>query len=581
MRQIRLLFITFLFLVLSCNSQKKRNISDKELEELFEREKKNEERAKYGGSNSKIEIITNSDELQSLKSYISEKNSERRKKALAESQSKTLPERYKAGDKSVVPLIIKTLKSQDSQAKKEIYLNLSRRYDESDQYQIVEPELIKIILNNISKPEDEKAVIQLSGFMGLKGYPEVFEEQLLLKKSKDKNRLIYWLGKEGKSLKTLEYIEKLIFDDYFDFEENDYVMSGLVGFAKNGTLETKSKAFEIALSIYNQELIPREKFEEMKTSWSSTNPAIGLTEILLESTNKKLIPIAKRFIKNEVREEKALIALIKLEGKTHKELVYKFLRNKDKFFDALQPAAELFKISKSQNLVKTILTEFEGREVHDDYSIERIVSTLVSMDATEYFSELDNIIENKLLVESILKQYDLTKGSIETVANDLYKFGIISDPISNKIIEKAKKLSNTEDSIDYAYDLLSVSNLYLWFDAEPGILPVDYDDLILKFIKNSNGKLNEIDVWMDADVDKSHNINYKIYVSANDRVYIIYPEDIGDWYDVEVVLNLMNTIAKDANLVERYVFIDTGDQTVQTLFGPEDKVNQFIEKYNL
>ncbi|MEP3374697.1 MAG: hypothetical protein ABJL43_01145 [Maribacter dokdonensis] len=580
MRHINLLIIV-LFLVTSCNGQEKGKISKEELQELYKREKKNEERAKYGGENSKIEVVTNPEKVEKLKSYISEKNSEKNKKELEANKNKSLSERYKSGDKTVIPFIIETLNSNDTDKKKELYRNLSRRYDEPEDYSIIEPELTKAILKNISISEDEKSVIQLAGFMKLEGYPEVFEERLLSGKSQDDNRLIYWLGADGKSQKTLQYIEKLLSANKFDFEENDYVMSGLEGFAENGNAEIKNKTLDICLDIYNRKLIPKERFDEMKTSWSSSNPAIDLTEILLESGDVRVIPIAKQFVQNEVRAEKALAALINLEGDTHRDLVFELLENKDKFFDALYPASELYKLSKDKEIVETILKQFEKRGEYQDYLIDRVVSTLIKMDATEYFSNLDNTLKNQELINSLVKNYNLTKVSIETVAKDLYELGVVDEPISQKAIDKAKKLSNNEETGGFVYDLLTASELHQWFDAETGTLPVDYDNLILEFSKNSNGKLKDIEVWMDADVDKNYNVEYKIFVSANNRIYIMAPEDIGDWYDVEMTLNLMNTIAKDANLDERYVFIDTGDQTVQTLFGPIKNVTEFIEKYNL
>ncbi len=583
MRQLLLLFIALIFLVmaLSCNNQGNGNISANELKNILEREKKNQDRAKYGGHQAEIEIITNPQKVQHLKNYISRKKSEERKKALAKSQNKTLVERYKTGDQSAIPQIIETLKGQDLKAKKMIYHHLSRRYDESDNYQIIEPELIKAILNNITLPEEENQVIQLAGFMNLNGHLEIFEERLLSGKSKDESRLMYWLGKEGSSLKSLDYFEKIILAEDFKFDENHNMMSGIEAFAKNGTSEAKEKALEIALAIYHKKIIPAKKFEEMKTIWSSANPAIDLTKILLESTDQRVIPIAKQFIKEEISVDKALVALIQLEAAPPKDLIFEFLKKEGPFFDALHLATEWYKISKDKKIVETILIEFEKRDKHPDNLIDRLVSALIAMDATEYFSELDAIIKNKQLAELISKQYRMAAASIENVAEDLYKFGVIANPISNEIIEKAKKISEADEIEGDIYNLLYVSNLYQWFDAEVGIVPVDYDDLILQFAKNSNGKLKDIEVWMDADMDKDYHVQYQIFVSNNDRIYIMSPKDIGDWYDIEMTLNLMNTIAKDANLKERFVLIKTGDQTVQILFGPRHNVNQFIEKYNI
>ena len=569
-------------LSISCNRQEKNKISDIDIKKLFEQEKRNEERAKYGNQEFEITTISNPKEVEKIRLYILENNEKKKANELEKLKDKTLTERYKDGDKSVVPEIIKVLKGDDFKARKEIYRNFSRFYDEPENYNISEGELIEVILDNISIETDEKSVIQLAGFMNLPGYAEVFENHLLSKNSKDINRLIFWLGKDGTSKKTLDYIENLILNTKFDFDENDYVMSGLKGFSENGDSTSKENVLEICLEIYNKKLIPKERFDELKTSWSSTNPAISLIEILLESNDTRIISIAYDFLKNEISEQKALFALIRLEGEKHKPLIYEFLRDKDKFFDGLNPAIHMYKLTKDNQLVETILIQFEKRKEQHPYEIEMIVSTLVSMNATHYFDDLDKILKNKELIKSIRDSYELSKGTVETIAKDLYEMGVVDKAFSQSVIEKAKQAESEYDgSIGYVYNFLTVSGIYQWFDAETDFVPVDYDNLIRDFSKNSNGRLSEIEVWMDADVDDDYNVIYKIYVNANKRIYIIEPDDIGDWYDVDMTLKLMNTILSDSNITERFVFIDTGDQTVQIIFGPKEKVKLFAKKYKL
>lgn len=568
-------------LITSCNGQETNGISEKDLLKLFEQEKRNEERAKYGGKSSAIEVISDPQEVEKLKTYIANKNSEKKAEELEKLQNKTITERYKAGDKSVVPTMIEVLKGDDQKAKKEIYINLDRNYDEPDDYQISEPELISAILDNISIPEDEKLVIQLAGIMNLPGYPDVFEKHLLSGNAKDIDRLVYWLGRDAKSAKTLDFIENLVLSNNFDFEKYPYVMSGLEEFSESTDSLIKRKSFEISLEIYHRKLIPKESFEEIESVWSSSNPAINLTEILFKSEDQRVIPIANEFLKKGLCEQKALIALIGLEGEKHESSVYKLLKDEDTFFDGLWPAEKLYAITQDKKIVETILIQFEKREKHTGYLIDRIVSSLISMGATEYFSDLENILKNTSLISSLSSAYELTKGSAEAVANDLYKLGVVDTPFPPEVIAKAKQKTENYGSTSYIYEFLNVSGIYQWFDAETGFVPVDYDHLIMDFSKNSNHKLSNITVWMDAVEDKNYNFEYKIYVSANEKIYVMTPEDIGDWYDVEMTMKLMNTILEDSKMVERFIFIDTGDQTVQIIFGPKNNVDQFIKKYKL
>ena len=186
--------LLLLIFIISCNGQEKGTISDKDLNALLEQERKNEERAKNGSQTSVVNVITNASEVKQLKQYILEKNKEKQTKELAKLKNKTLAERYKSGDKSVVPLLVKTLNGDDENERNDIYRNLRRVYSDSETYNIIEDDLIKAILSNISIEADEKAVIQLAGFMDLPGYSDVFENHLFNNKPKDVNRLLYWLA---------------------------------------------------------------------------------------------------------------------------------------------------------------------------------------------------------------------------------------------------------------------------------------------------------------------------------------------------------------------------------------------------
>ncbi len=580
----RILNLTFFLSVLiftGCKSQEKTNLSDKELQNLIEQEKNTENRAKYGSSNQEIIIISDVQEVDKLLKQYDEIRKNKQTELTNKHKNKSLSERYKTGDKTVVPQIITILKGTDSKQKRELYNSLSRNFDESDDYNITEPELIRIILGNIDKPDDENSVIQLAGYMQLPGYVEVFENHLLSGKSKDIGRLVFWLGKEGSSIRALDYAGKLILTSKVDLEKDYWIMSGLEGFSQGGSEEVKKKTFELCFEIYNRKLISKSRFEEMKSSWSSGNPAYGLTNILLNHGDKQIIPFANELIKDGINKDQALNALIRLEGAKHKQLVMDNLNKKDSYYDALSPATMLYKITKDKALVESILKNFEKRNDLEDYSYQRIVSTLVEMGATEYLVNPGQIVKSNTVAASLKQFYELTKGSVEDVASDLFNMGVIDKPVPKETIEKAKAKNESDDSEGNTFNLLNEVGIFHWFDAETGIVPVDYDELILTLSKNSNGKFENIKAWMFASEKPDNTYTYRVCLYANNKVYIANPPDIGDWYEVETVLALLNTALKDSGLKERYVFIDTGDQTVQVMFGEEDKVKLFAEKYKL
>jgi len=76
-------------------------------------------------------------------------------------------------------------------------------------------------------------------------------------------------------------------------------------------------------------------------------------------------------------------------------------------------------------------------------------------------------------------------------------------------------------------------------------------------------------------------LEYKITLIFDNRAYITKPEDIGDWYDVKLITTLINKVLSDSKIKEKFVLIETGDQTVQFLFGEETKAKQFAQKHLL
>jgi hypothetical protein len=89
-------------------------------------------------------------------------------------------------------------------------------------------------------------------------------------------------------------------------------------------------------------------------------------------------------------------------------------------------------------------------------------------------------------------------------------------------------------------------------------------------------------VWMDAKGNSDgESFYYTITVISNNKVFVASPPDIGDWYDVMTVNAILNKLLEDLNSKERFVSIETGDQTVQYIFGNPEKIEELVKKYNL
>ncbi|MCI5057137.1 MAG: hypothetical protein MRY83_13575, partial [Flavobacteriales bacterium] len=249
-------------------------------------------------------------------------------------------------------------------------------------------------------------------------------------------------------------------------------------------------------------------------------------------------------------------------------------QNEKNYSNGLKAVLELYKKDKDPAVIHKMLESIQEMDF-TNYQIESLTKMLAKTELS--LSEITKNIENETTRTRVSKTYLANQLSVNDIVKDLKEFGL-----SQGLSQDQIKNIDTEDTYgsSLAYSVLEASDVFLWFDAETGFIPCEYDALIKDFESISQGKL-KLNVWMDAQMSSDDYTTYKIYVAANDKIYIMEPEDIGDWYDVEMVFGLMNKIAAEAGISEEYVFIDTGDQTVMAMFGNKSKVEAFANKYQL
>ncbi|MFZ5477036.1 MAG: hypothetical protein ACOZNI_09705 [Myxococcota bacterium] len=69
---------------------------------------------------------------------------------------------------------------------------------------------------------------------------------------------------------------------------------------------------------------------------------------------------------------------------------------------------------------------------------------------------------------------------------------------------------------------------------------------------------------------------YVLRAYAGGKRWEAHAADLGDWYDLEVTLGLLNTVAKDLASPTRFVALATGDQTATVLAAPEERIRAAI-----
>lgn len=148
-----------------------------------------------------------------------------------------------------------------------------------------------------------------------------------------------------------------------------------------------------------------------------------------------------------------------------------------------------------------------------------------------------------------------------------------------------KRLETVEDAIPPADGLafLVVAGRALVFDTETGLVPNRHDLLVLEFARASVDRFRPeavLENYVEGSRAKD-NGRYTLQFVHAGKLYRIAPRDLGDWYDVGAVVSAIHRALAEAGAEERFVQVETGDQTAAFVFGRPAAVRQAAGKLGL
>jgi hypothetical protein len=143
-------------------------------------------------------------------------------------------------------------------------------------------------------------------------------------------------------------------------------------------------------------------------------------------------------------------------------------------------------------------------------------------------------------------------------------------PTASEITELALKLRAIGfDRIDPA-DMADTGNVEsmllksghaLWFDVETGTFPNNHDSLLRELAALIKPSLDGVSFEeLPPTIDDGSGV-YRLRAYVDGQRLEIEAEDLGDWYDVDAVLRLLDAVLLERKARERYVLLETRDQT--------------------
>jgi hypothetical protein len=117
-----------------------------------------------------------------------------------------------------------------------------------------------------------------------------------------------------------------------------------------------------------------------------------------------------------------------------------------------------------------------------------------------------------------------------------------------------------------ADNALASAGRLLEFDVETGTFPNEHDVLLARLARFAGSDLDG--VLFEEVPPPDDDGPYRIHAYLGNKRYQAEAQNLGDWYDLDTVLGLLNSTLRERGSEIRYVSLPTGDQMAKVIAGP-------------
>lgn len=555
-----------------------------------------------GKKGQKLLTITDAASVAFLSSYIDAraKAIEDLEKMLVAHNDQALGRRYRKGDKSAKAEVLSILKGNDKNKISGLIDEMDPGYFDKDKTVNLDADVRAALFKLLNDNELESDVVQFAGFHKIEGYVAAFEARLVSGKSAVSDRVFFWLGRDGKSEKAIDYfISSFGKVRVNDADEDAYWFTeGLDDFMENGTAPVKKKIIDFAIAymdknpITEADLMKVQEAEERGDYLLEFEPKTYFIQLVLksddsrvpafsgkiESTMSKFIPVGDR---KELHDAMELNLLRFYDLPKKKAATLASQPVKDDFMDFMNAVAKDKALLNDKEVAAHMMKLFDKNGITEKYEAQQFATTLKDMEKPVFEAAVSSI-KSAELRNMVSEYYTLEKKTVAENNDYLIKNGLITAPVTQEQLNKRKADEDMFYSDDSIYSMLDLSGISYNFDVEPGVYPADHDTLLLELTKKSGGKISGVKAYQqDKFDDKEETSEIHLIAVYKNKAYIMIPEDLGDWYDMEAFSLLLDAITKDSGIKEKFVSVETGDQMAWYIFGEPQKVQKLVDDYKL
>jgi hypothetical protein len=484
---------------------------------------------------SRINVITDPGEVSRLRHEATQQTSETSINSLAKG--------FRRKDPSVMFTILNILQGQDTTQSNALMSALTKNASDDVTYSITDGQLVQAILAAVGHPDKEAKAVELAGSCNIAGFPEVFERRLTSGNSAVNDRLIFWLSRSPKGANIRPFLET------------------------NLTLPTLGECL-LAIAVNGNELV-RARVGELALKADKALP--NVLECCFKYCDERVVPIAEEHLKHRSHPKLAMLALLRISGPKYFNELTALLKDPATFDPALEVMVEMDKGNMTDELLRTLITQMETQIRFNDDECYNLARILIESGKAEWLNTPGLLSDNTQLITGVDRAYKYARMQLHSVVADLRKNSLVPPHYSENQLEELWKRSNHPKR--FVSNFFDEHSMLLRYDTESGESPVPYVELIEEYKAKSQGALSQVAVWANEKGER-------ITVLSKDKAYVVTPENkTGDWYDVTLVDELISKVLADLNCTDRFMPVNTGDQTAMYVYGYPARVNPMIRKY--
>jgi HEAT repeat protein len=309
----------------------------------------------------------------------------------------------------------------------------------------------------------------------------------------------------------------------------------------------------------------------------------GAMQILCDHADMDCLPLIQAYFDDPAtaHRSEALRAIVRLKGAAALPVLQAAFKDKQLCHAAVAAAADSFAGSGDP----TVLNALAELNQDDFYAKPAIVAAAMAVSPEETALVVREIVSTKSYADYQGPPifWYFKKITVETALADFINAGLIEDRSYADEIAAVRAEYNHYSPYDVFLNVLEQTWQLAWFDVEVGTYPVPHDNLVHQLARISAGRFQaaHIDQTVVGDPERDETLTYKLQWICGDRLYTVAPQDHGDWYDLGTIIDGANTALEDNGRKERFLLLNTGDQTAQVIFGDQATLEAMAAKYQL